>query len=777
MISQRWNFLFLGLFVLCVDTASTRATDYSNTIEATTSYITNRMALEHVPGLAVALVESQQVVWATGFGYADLEHAIPVTSQTVYRIGSVSKIFPTVALLQLAEQGILTMDTPVTNLLPEFAIQYRDFGIPATNELVVRHLVNYHSGLPGDVLNSGFSTTMPFDGHQDWLMGYLPTAYPHYPPDLVYNYCNVGFTLAERVVRFHNTNGFNYAEYCREKIFDPLRMSSSSLLKDRAAISNNLAKAYMYMGGGYFPLPEQYINMRGAGGIYSSVEDMTKFLMMFLADGMSPSGRLLESASFTEMLERQGEGLPLNVGNIFVAGLGWDSVSNARLSHASSRVCWKAGSVSEGHCGLIEVLPEAQLAAVILADADMILAWDACDHLLRHALEDKLGLPVPDPVSPIASPLITNMPPSELESLAGVYVGTEGFDLILTNGHCLTWVPGAEDPSAVATNIWPRENGWFSFRESQNIELCFTNLAGRDVIVARQLWPDASFIAQSLHAERYEPPPLSAAWSNRLDTAWPVVDAFAPESYQYLLAEYQGAPAGLKLSVAHGVLIIEDFENQIHVLEPHDDNVAFVAGITPRCGSAAEFMQTNGMEVLQFAGYRYQAPSDVPAIGANQVVTNSLDVAGLSALYAFMPPVTGLLYEASLVNAPSNFVIRVLDGNTIHQGKVWAGEGLDFESAEPAPYYLQVQASLTDARTGAFELVLSYPLLIRDFRDDPPGCIIQWQGQTNAAYSLLSTTNIMSDFSVFRSNITGGFLLSSTTTVSGIKQFFAVERE
>lgn len=120
MIPSRTGAVFLlWLVVLGVSgVLPCQASDYTDTIAATTSYITNRMALDHIPGLAIALVESQQVVWAAGFGYADLERWVPVTPQTVYRVGSVSKTFPAVALLQLEEQGLLSMDTPLTNVLP-----------------------------------------------------------------------------------------------------------------------------------------------------------------------------------------------------------------------------------------------------------------------------------------------------------------------------------------------------------------------------------------------------------------------------------------------------------------------------------------------------------------------------------------------------------------------------------------------------------------------------------------------------------------------------------
>ena len=169
----------------------------------------------------------------------------------------------------------------------------------------------------------------------------------------------------------------------------------------------------------------------------------------------------------------------------------------------------------------------------------------------------------------------------------------------------------------------------------------------------------------------------------------------------------------------------------------------------------------------------------MPAIEADQVVTGSLDVAGLSALYAFSPPQTGLVYKTSLVSAPSNFIVRLLDADTLHKGKAWAGGDLGFESAESAPYYVQVQSSLTGERTGTFELALSYPLVIRGFEVDgnPAGWRIRWQGKTNAAYSLMGSSNLVGDLSVLQSNLTGQFNLTATGALSDAIQFFSIKRE
>lgn len=763
-----------ALLFWALSAGAASATDYSQTVAGATAYITNRMSLDHIPGMAVALVDSQEVAWAAGFGFADLEAGVPVRTDTVYRVGSVSKMFATIALMQLVEEGRFALDTPLVDVLPSFHLWPRDFGLPATNTLVARHMVNYHSGLPGDLFNAG-ATFLPFDGYEEWLFGYLPATPPLYPPDLVNNYCNVGFTLAERAVRLHNTNAWSYAEYCRRKIFDPLGMSSTSLLKDRAAISNNLARVYVFAEGQQIPLPEQHLNMRGAGGAYSTADDMARFARMLLADGLGPSGRVLEASSIAAMGERQGGGLPLNVDNRWVPGLGWDAVTNPRLSHAGGRVFLKGGAVENGHCAFVEVMPAAQLAAVAVSDAEVNAAWDVCDTMLRLALRDKFGLPGPDPVAPAASTLITNRPPAELEPLAGAYVKIAGFDLFLTNGHSLTWIEGAENPGATPVELWPRENGWFSPTDSQAIELCFTNLSGRDVVVARYLWPDASFIWQLLYAERSPPAELSAAWSNRLDQVWPVTDACA-DDYGFLGVEALGLAAGLKLSLAHGLLTVTDLSGQVQVIEPVDDDTAFVRGITPRCDSAVRYMQTNGMKVLQFGGFRYRDPADVPDIGADETVSSNLIAEGLGALYAFAPPRTGLLYEA-VCSAPDSFRLWRLDHDGLYRGAAAPGTALAFESAQTQACYLYVLAGLAGPRTGAYELALSYPLRLRGLEREPAGWVLRWQGKTNATYSLLGGADLAGGFTPVLTGLSGDYIQRATGTVAGAARFFAVEKE
>ena len=127
--------------------SSTQATtaprkDYAAAVATLEQFITHEMADKELPALSIALVDDQQVVWAKGLGFADAKRKVPATAETVYRVGSVSKLFTDIAVMQLVEQRKLDLDAPVTRYLPEFSPR-NPFGKPIT----LRQLMSHRSGL------------------------------------------------------------------------------------------------------------------------------------------------------------------------------------------------------------------------------------------------------------------------------------------------------------------------------------------------------------------------------------------------------------------------------------------------------------------------------------------------------------------------------------------------------------------------------------------------------------------------------------------------------
>ncbi len=232
-------FILLTLLVGC-STAPLRPEsvtrgDYDTTRAYVTDLIRYEMNRSSVAGLSIALVDDQHVVWAEGFGYADRERKLPAAADTLYRVGSMTKLFTVTAAMQLVEQGKVALDRPLHTYLPDFSIRERstDAG-PITPRLLMTH----HAGLPRDRLK-GFMNPEP--PPFTTLVEAFRDEYAPYPPGQLFSYSNVGISLLGSLVQ--EVSGEPYTEYVRQSVMEPLGMEDASLEHGRSA-SPHMAKGY-----------------------------------------------------------------------------------------------------------------------------------------------------------------------------------------------------------------------------------------------------------------------------------------------------------------------------------------------------------------------------------------------------------------------------------------------------------------------------------------------------------------------------------------------------
>jgi CubicO group peptidase (beta-lactamase class C family) len=670
---------------------------FSNTASETIAFVTNMMVADGIANASLALVASNHIAWFGCFGYENRETGIPVSTVTVFRIGSVSKVFATLAALQLCDQGVLSLATTVHACLPEFSLRPRAT-YPPSSAITLRQLLGYHSGIPGDLFRFG-DLTVPFGDFSSIALNYLPSTYLLYPTDHVNSYCNTAFTLAEMIVGRMNTSGVSYVSYCDHRIFRPLGMDSTSFFCDKPVISNHLAVSYLAGE----PLPPEYVNAHGSGGMYSTPRDLAQFLMAILAGGEGPEGRLISADALNAMLTPQGTNLPLNIDNLYVAGLGWDSVANPRLDYAG-RVCFKTGNTAL-FSAFIEALLDQQLAvAFVHTGADGRLSIEGTDYLLRRAVRDKVnGIPIPPDVAPAFAPL-TNAPSVLLDAAEGLYADDSDITLVAATNGTLTLVRNVATAPFVTTGIVFRTNGWFSSPASQDHEFRFTNLAGRAVMVCRDIAPDRSFLHHHLGGERIASPILSAAWSNRLDRAWPLLDEHA-DFYGFTMPVIAYR---MMLRQAGACLVMKEFNGASHVLIPESDALAFVVGIVKRSDSAVQFYLTNGVSVAQFAGTYYQDPDTIPLIAVGATVTGAVVLDYSSAFYA-LDLGSNEACMAQVDMAPASFCLAALDDQFRQIAATNAHAPLWLTAPHAGRYYLKVQAPVTGPSTGSFVLSTQIP--------------------------------------------------------------------
>jgi CubicO group peptidase (beta-lactamase class C family) len=372
-----------------------------------------------VTGLSIALVDDQHIVWSGGFGYADQEQKIPATAETLYRVGSISKLFTDTAAMQLVEQGQLDIDQPLRKYLPGFSIKtnYTD-----TADITPRMLMTHHSGLPRDRLK-GFMTLQPSPFTE--LIEDIRNEYVAYPPNHIFSYSNLGISLLGLAIQ--NQSGILFADYMQQSVLAPLGMTNSSF---DVGVSTSALMAKGYQG----TKPELDPPLRDvpAGGLNSSVTDMSHFMSMVFAGGISGDHRLLKAETINEMLRPQNMNVPLDFN--FRVGLGW------MLSTLGGSTIENAGIVAHHSGGTIlfhsqmYLLPEHKLGVIVLSNSSA--AGKVVDHIatetLSLALQAKTGIHQPE-----HNKIMTDDKPLSVETVqdyVGDYTTLAGFAQIKACG-------------------------------------------------------------------------------------------------------------------------------------------------------------------------------------------------------------------------------------------------------------------------------------------------------------------------------------------------------
>jgi CubicO group peptidase (beta-lactamase class C family) len=304
-----------------------------------------------VPGISLILVKGGSPLWAEGFGFADKERRVPATPGTVYRAGSLAKPFTAMAVMQLAEDGQLDIDQPLNGYLTEFSIRSR-FDTTA-DPITIRSIMCHHSGLPTD-LNKGMWSDEPYTQ----VAANLGEEYAAFPPNLVFSYSNVGYTLLGHLVE--KVAAKPYADYMRDRLFRPLGMERSGMGM-RPGIADYLAKGYR--GGEELELLP--IRDLPAHALYTSAEDLGRFMGRVLLARYGDEKGVLSFESLEEMLEPQNTDVPLDL-NI-VNGLGW-FLEDGTIP-GGGRVVRHGGTTLAFSSELI-LLPERGLGGAVLANAD-----------------------------------------------------------------------------------------------------------------------------------------------------------------------------------------------------------------------------------------------------------------------------------------------------------------------------------------------------------------------------------------------------------------------
>jgi CubicO group peptidase (beta-lactamase class C family) len=276
-----------------------------------------------IPAFSAAIAQGDRVVWAKGFGLADVERGRPTTPTTAYHLASLTKTFASTVILQLVEEGKLDLDAPVS----KYGVE-----LPGEADVRVRHLLSHTSAAP---------------------------------PGTRYSYDGNRFALLTQVVE--SASGESFAELVCRRIIAPLGLdhtapnvqdadSFAQAGRERAAFEANLARPYRLGPDGQFELIEYPPHFSCSAGLISTAVDVARFSIALDA------GKLLPAPAFeratTKTIANDGRKLPY--------GLGWFV-----LEHRGTKIAWHYG-LWTGNSSMIVKVPERKLTFVILANSERL---------------------------------------------------------------------------------------------------------------------------------------------------------------------------------------------------------------------------------------------------------------------------------------------------------------------------------------------------------------------------------------------------------------------
>jgi CubicO group peptidase (beta-lactamase class C family)/D-alanyl-D-alanine dipeptidase len=382
--------------------------DCAPVASALSTFIQSEMKDKQLPAFSIALVDDQRVVWAQGFGYADPDKKIPATAETVYRIGSVSKLFTDIGVMQLVERGELDLDAPIQTYLPNFHPQN-----PFDKNITLRQLMSHRAGLLREPPVGNYFD--PSELSLAAMVRSLNDTALVYPPETHTKYSNAGVAVVGYVLE--KQSGQPFATYLQHAVLDPMGLSSSAF-QPEPRLAANLAKAYMWSyDGRVFQAPTFELGMAPAGCMYSTVLDLGKFLSVLFDGGHGVNGQILRSETLEKMWTPQfakpGQRSPYGLGFRLA-----DLDGHREVEHA--------GAIY-GFATQLSALPDDKLGVVTVTTMDAANAVTArvAEVALRSMLAAKQGKPLPEIEQTSAIPL------ERVRQLEGRYgEGNDAVDLI-----------------------------------------------------------------------------------------------------------------------------------------------------------------------------------------------------------------------------------------------------------------------------------------------------------------------------------------------------------
>jgi len=422
------------LLLSAAPVAAQRAPDFA----AFDRYVDKAVRDWKAPGLAIAVVKDDSLVFAKGYGAIELGKPARVNEHTRFAIGSTTKAMTSAALAMLVDEGKLRWDDKVIDYIPDLRL----YDAYATRELTIRDLLSHRTGLPGTDLFWGVEENIrPFNDVIHRLRYIRPTSSFR----STWTYQNVMYAMGGAVIE--RVSGKPWDVFIRTRIFAPLGMTESEALVTDIRGKANVAVPHSQIRDTVRAVPIRSTDgVAPAGSVWSSVSDMSKWMRFMLDSGRVGTTRLITPANFRELVAPQMRApigqypaLELAAPHFFTYALGWF------VQDYHGRTVWMHTGSIDGMSAIIGLLPEQRVGVYVLGNLDHVelrhaLMYQAFDLYgsgpsrdwstdLAALLASKRG---PRVASSTAPHVATTKPSLPIERYAGTYVDSAYGSIVVT---------------------------------------------------------------------------------------------------------------------------------------------------------------------------------------------------------------------------------------------------------------------------------------------------------------------------------------------------------
>jgi CubicO group peptidase (beta-lactamase class C family) len=343
------------------------STDLTSLIAKYREEIPQHMQEDKIPGLAIASVDDHSILWIEGFGYTKWDQRIPVTQDTLFSIQSMSKSFTATATMFAAQDGLVDLDTPITDYLPDFHVN-SIFEEHPEQKITLRMLLSHTAGFAHETTYGGNydHPAYSFENH----IASISDTWLKFPVGTYYSYSNLGIDLAGYILQVRA--GIPFIQYVQEKVLQPLGMKDTTL--DVKQVRADSARALGHSDSP-LPIPVDFL-LIPSGGVWTTATDMARYLQFHINEGAIDGKRLLQEDLAETMYT------PPNMAAQFAGyglGIAVDTRNGARH--------FQHGGGGFGFNSSMVWYPDLKLGSVVLTNAEV---QDSYAYSLSEAVLDDI---------------------------------------------------------------------------------------------------------------------------------------------------------------------------------------------------------------------------------------------------------------------------------------------------------------------------------------------------------------------------------------------------